>query len=88
MSNVNDDIYEADNFPFDAPLDWWSSEAQADPPAHVDWAHRAARAIIPTLQRHNALCSTIESKSDEVRANLISEMANVLRQVIKEDRHA
>ena len=65
--------------PYDAPDDWWDQDIRKAPPAPVDWAHTAARAIIYDLGDRRGIKNEIEQVDEETRVELVASMAEIIR---------
>ena len=74
-------LTHADNYPYDAPDEWWASEGKtiALPPPAIDWAHRAARGIIADLKGRHTIKHGLENIDEETRAEIVRSLAEIIR---------
>lgn len=72
-----------DEYPYDAPDDWWRNSSDREVlsgPPPKDWAHRAARGIYADLLDRRGIKQQLQDVDEEVRAECIESAASIIRQ--------
>jgi hypothetical protein len=72
-------IDKGNEYPFDAPDSWWDARSPTPP---NDWAHSAARGILIDLQDRGGIKHALYELDEEVRAEIVSAIANIIREAL------
>lgn len=69
-----------ERFPYDAPDAWWSDGSDDRPPLiPSDAAHKAARAIVASLQDRRGIKNGFDEVDEDVRREIIEDIAQIIR---------
>lgn len=68
-----------DRWPYDAPDSWHRAYPEEPAPPPVDWAHRAARAIIADLTDRRGIKHGFENVDEDIRQEIVATLANIIR---------
>jgi hypothetical protein len=68
-----------EKWPYDAPDSWWKADSPNDPPPATDWAHAAARGVLADLNDRRGIKWKLQEIDEEVRAELVASMADIIR---------
>jgi len=78
MSDPARRLAHGDEFPYDAPDEWWRATG-GDPPAPRSWAHRAARGVIADLQDRRGIKWSFDDIDEDTRAEVVESLAEIIR---------
>lgn len=79
MSDSSFSLKHGNEFPYDAPNEWWNESSGKNPPPPKDWAHSAARGIIANLQDRRGIKHELSNIDEETRAEIIHTLADIIR---------
>jgi hypothetical protein len=74
------ELVSGDKYPYDAPDDWYVDDDSHKKYPPVDWAHRAARAVINDLSDRRGIKNEFEEVDEDVRKDIIEALAEIIRQ--------
>lgn len=79
-------LQSGSDWPYDSTDEWQEhfSGSRLPPPA-VDWAHVAARGVIAELQDRRGIKHGFNRVDEEVRINIVSALAEIVRQAAKDN---
>ncbi|MEY4706319.1 MAG: hypothetical protein RJB58_42 [Pseudomonadota bacterium] len=76
-------ILRSDSFPYDAPDEWWNSTGDVPAPPPINWAHRAARAIMHDLQERAGINNNFPNVDEATRVEIVSALATIIRVAVR-----
>lgn len=72
-------IQHGNEFPYDAPDDWWNAEEVITPSPPTDWAHSAARGILADLEDRRGIKNELHNIDEQVRVDIVQSIAAIIR---------
>lgn len=73
-------IKHGNEFPYDAPDDWWNADVVIPPAPATDWAHLAARGIIADLEDRRGIKNELHNIDEEIRVDIVQSIAAIIRE--------
>lgn len=81
MPYIQDTITDADNLPYDFPLEATVSELSLTPQPARNWQHRAARAVIADLQNRWGISEELSLIDPDIRQSIVRSLEEIISEV-------